>query len=485
MPSIPLLRVPRLREIEARYADADPPLMERAGAAAAAIARQMVPTGASVLIVAGPGNNGGDAFVVARRLLESGHSPQVLFVGDAARLPADALSALNAWRTAGGQLLDELPAQTPALVIDGLFGIGLSRPLEGALAALIERINTLDCPILALDVPSGIDATSGRVMGAAIRADRTLSFIAHPPGLLTLDGPDHCGELLLDDLGLGPIPADGRLIAVADFAAHLQARPRNSHKGSYGNAGIVGGASGMTGAALLAGRAALHLGAGRVLVGLLERLAVDPGQPELMLPAAESVIAEASALAVGPGLGQSPRALQLLRLCLDKPVPLLLDADALNLVATHPVMQRKIARRTAPTVLTPHPAEAARLLGVTTTTIQSDRVDSALQLALRYNADIVLKGCGSIVAGADGAWAINASGNPGLASGGSGDVLAGMVLALLAQGWPARAALEAGVHLHGAAADALAEQGDGPIGLTASELPASARRLINRWIAAA
>jgi hydroxyethylthiazole kinase-like uncharacterized protein yjeF len=443
----------------------------------------MLPPAGQPLVLAGPGNNGGDAFVVARLLRAAGRDPCVVFAGSAAQLPADARRARDAWLAAGGDTVESIPAQPFALVVDGLFGIGMTRPLAGRHAELVAQVNALGVPVLALDVPSGLDADSGRVMGCAVKATRTVTFIALKPGLLTADGPDHCGEIELQALDLGCDEEDGRLLTREDFGTQLAPRPRNSHKGSFGSAGIVGGAPGMAGAALLAGRAALKLGAGRVYVGMLERLAVDPAQPELMLRGADEVFALSTALAVGPGLGQSPRAMSLLRRAIDAPLPLVVDADGLNLVAAHPVLQKRLAARTAAAVLTPHPAEAARLLGETTEAIQADRVAAALELARRFDADVVLKGCGSVIAQADGRWLINTSGNAGLASAGSGDVLNGCILALLAQGWPARAALAAGVHLHGAAAELLAADGVGPIGLTASELIDAARRVLNRWVA--
>ena len=480
----PILRGSALRAVEARHADADPPLMERAGTALAAEIERMLPdANGPLLIVAGPGNNGGDALVAARLLREKGIVPTVVLAGDAERLPREARAALEAWLTIGGKTLRDIPERHWMLAVDGLFGIGLTRPVEGRAAELIERINRLGCPVLAVDVPSGLCADTGRVLGVAVGASRTLTFIAGKPGLYTLDGPDHCGDIGVDTLGLAIDDPEGCLIEPLLFRRHLQPRPRNSHKGSFGSAGIIGGAPGMAGAALLAGRAALGLGAGRVHVGMLEALAVDPMQPELMLRTPGDVLGLATALAIGPGLGSSDRALDLLRGSIDTPLPLVLDADALNLLAGHPVLFTKVSRREAPTALTPHPAEAARLLGTSTKAVQADRVASALELARRSRAPIALKGCGTLVAKPDGRWCINSSGNPGLASAGSGDVLTGMIVAWLAQAWPAEAALLAAVHLHGAAADDLVRTGYGPIGLTAGEIIGAARQRLNRWIA--
>lgn len=491
-----LLRAAELRTLELRHAGVQPPLMERAGRAAAATALKILGRHRPpVLVCAGPGNNGGDAFVLARVLCESGILVRVVFHGDAEKLPVDARHAFARWRTAQtrvrtgasvahpfGSFSADVPAGDYGLVVDGLFGIGLTQPVTGEYAALIERINRFAGPVLALDVPSGLDADTGRVMGCAVNATHTLSFIAAKPGLYTLDGPDHCGEIAIDALGL-PLPdTAGSLLSRADFHEFLAPRMRNSHKGSFGSLAVIGGAPGMAGAALLAGRAALKLGAGRVFVGLLEPLAVDPTQPELMLRAPGDALAHATASVIGPGLGQSDAALALIRRLASADLSVLFDADALNLVAAHPVLARHIARRAAPTLLTPHPAEAARLMAATIAEIQGDRIAAALELSRRFNAHVALKGCGTVLAHPDGRFRINTTGNPGLASAGTGDVLSGMAGALLAQGWPADAALACAVHLHGAAAETLAAAGNGPVGIAAGELVPAARRLLNRWI---
>ena len=482
----PILRSADLRRIEQAHGADKPPLMERAGAAAADLAMRLQHGLAGVpLIFAGPGNNGGDAFVTARLLKQRGLKPVVVFSGDADKLPAAAHATYAAWRKGGGAIHENVPRGEYGLVIDGLFGIGLTRAIDGRYAEWIRRINDYGGPVLALDCPSGLDGDTGATCGATVRASHTITFIAMKPGLLTLDGPDHCGETSVADLGLGDAVdavAGGRVVATALFANQLTPRPRNSHKGSYGSAGIIGGAPGMAGAALLAGRAALKLGAGRVYVGMLERIAVDPLQSELMLRAAEEVFSLSTALAIGPGLGQSTTAGDLLLRAIESPLPLLADADALNILAERPAIARRLTRRERPAILTPHPAEAARLLAITTEAVQVDRVANALELARRFNAHVVLKGCGSIIALADGRWFINTSGNPGLASAGTGDVLSGMMVALLAQGWSEDAAALCATHLHGVAADNLVNEGIGPIGLVAGELIASARRELNRWI---
>jgi hydroxyethylthiazole kinase-like uncharacterized protein yjeF len=483
----PIGRVGDVRAIERAAAGA--PLMERAGLAAAGVARDLlagcVPR---VLVLAGPGNNGGDALVVARWLKSWFFDVSVAFHGDARKLSADAAAAHQAWRDAGGAVGADWPEGGDwGLLVDGLFGIGLARPVEGRVAAWIARANASTVPILALDIPSGLNADTGAAYPPTIRAQATATFIALKPGLLTADGPDCCGVISVHALGLdATAAAPGRRVdwqAVAiDLPEPLRRTQRNMHKGSFGTLGIVGGNDGMVGAAVLAARAALYLGAGKTWVGLAanEPPAVDWTQPELMLRRARDVLdAGPTALVVGPGLGTDARARELLAHALPLPLPLVLDADALNLIATDAELARGVAARAHATAITPHPAEAARLLATTTAAVQDDRLSAALALAAKFDAAVVLKGAGSVLAFADGTWAINASGNPGLASGGTGDVLSGMLGALLAQGIALDAALVCAVCLHGAAADALVAVGVGPLGLTASELAPAARRLVN------
>ncbi len=344
-------------------------------------------------------------------------------------------------------------------------------------------------PGLALDMPSGLGSDTGRALGRVVRATQTISFIALKPGLLTLEGPDHCGAISVAELGL-----DVRaLVAPAGWVAEpatmnwvLKPRPREFHKGQAGSLAILGGTSGMVGAALLAGRAALKLGAGRVYVGLLDHAApgVDPVAPELMLRHPDDTLGEnLDAIVVGPGLGQSERAATLVGAAIASDMPCVLDADALNILADNADLRAACARRRADTLITPHPGEAARLLETSTDAVQADRLGAARALAERFAAHTVLKGNGSVLVARDGHWFVNTSGNPGMASAGMGDTLAGFLGALLAQRYAGEAALVLGVHLHGAAADALVLEGTGPVGLTAGELIDAARRLWNSWLA--
>ncbi len=489
-----LYRSPSLRRIEAAYASE--PLMQRAGAAAAAWAAELaIQRELPVLVLAGPGNNGGDAFEAARLLRERFFDTCVIFAGDPGKLPPDATAAHQRFVAAGGTTCSVIPADGQwSLIIDGLFGIGLARAPAGTYAELIETANCLAerdaCPLLALDCPSGLNADSGQAFAPCIRASHTLTFIAAKPGLLTAAGPDHCGEIRVACLDLAPeseVPCDGRQVSRPDFAPHLRPRRLDSHKGSYGSAGILGGAQSMVGAAFLAGRAALKLGAGRVYLGLLDPHppACDLLQPELMLRRPAALLqADLTALACGPGLGSSLEAIELLETAIAGELPLLLDADALNLVAREGNLQVALASRGNPAILTPHPAEAARLLDCGTADVQADRIAAAQEIAERYRCHVALKGCGTVIAAVDSRWWVNSTGNPGMATAGMGDVLSGLVVALLAQGWPAILALLAGVHLHGAAADRLVAAGVGPIGLTAGEVIDAARRTFNEWVAA-
>jgi len=465
MPS-PIYLSADIRRIEEAAAGSTPPLMQRAGAAAAELAAKLIGDKArDILVLAGPGNNGGDALIAAELLA------QRFFRVSVVKRPEELAESKN-W----------------GLVIDGLFGIGLTRPVAGDYAKLAEYANRQRCPVLALDVPSGIQSDTGRVLGAAVRATHTITFIALKPGLLTLDGPDHCGEISVANLDLDVkalVAPSAWVTEPGLFISILKKRPLNFHKGLAGSLGILGGAPGMTGAALLAGRAALKLGAGRVYAGLLEEhsIKVDMAAPELMLRHADDVLGvDLDAIVAGPGLGASERAATLVGAALASEIPCVLDADALNLIAEDDDLGDACARRTAETLLTPHPAEAARLLETSVAEVQADRLAAAQRLARSFNAHVVLKGNGSVVVARDGHWFINTSGNPGMASAGMGDVLAGILGALLAQRYTGETALVLGVHLHGAAADALVAAGAGPVGLTAGELIEPARRIWNGWL---
>jgi hydroxyethylthiazole kinase-like uncharacterized protein yjeF len=440
-----------------------------------------------VLVLAGPGNNGGDGLELAAHLARRGVAVEAVHLAGDREPSYEAGRALERARAAGVRFIDEIPAGRPwRLVVDALFGIGLARPLAGRARELAAWTAGADCPVLALDVPSGLDADTGAIVGPdgeAVTATHTITFLGNKPGLHTADGCDHAGVVHVEGLGTEGLHAESAQACIngsALFSACLAPRRRNSHKGSYGDVAVLGGAQGMAGAAVLAARAALYGGAGRVFAAMLDAgIGLDPLQPEIMFREAAGMAFKKRTVVAGPGMGDSGAALRLFGKVLDARGPLVVDADALNLTAAHAELQERLAAHGGQAVLTPHPLEAARLLGVTAPVVQADRLENARELAMRLNAMVVLKGAGSVIARPDGFVAVNTTGNPGLATGGSGDVLAGFTGALLAQGWPAWEAALGAVWMHGAAADRLVADGAGPIGLTAGELPRAIRAVFN------
>lgn len=470
-------------------------LMQRAAQAASHHALKLVSetrTGTAVLVLAGPGNNGGDALETAHLLAQSGMQVTVLLCADTARQSSESQQALARAKSSAVRF-DEPTAESVlkqenwGLVIDGLFGIGLTRPISAPLRGMVDAVNTLTCPVLALDVPSGLDTDTGSIVGedgVAVRASHTITFIGDKPGLHTCEGRDYAGEVLVASLDIDRrhfLPTSAHLNNLDAFAGFLRRRPHNSHKGSYGDVIVIGGAHGMGGAPILAARAAAKCGAGRVFAAFIdEPPPYDSLQPELMCRLARDIDFSSGTLVAGPGLGTSRVAHDLLATALHATSPLVLDADALNLVAAEPGLQQKLAQRRAPVVLTPHPLEAARLLQTSAKEVQANRLYAARQLARQFNTVVVLKGSGSVIAQSDGELMINTTGNPALATAGTGDVLAGICGALIAQSFPAWNAALAATWLHGQAADTLTSQGVGPIGLTASELIPSVRTILNQ-----
>jgi len=492
-----LYSVQQIREIEQAAHAALPQgtLMQRAGQVAAKTALALIPNprgDAKILVIAGPGNNGGDALETAARLAQAGTQVTVLLYADPDRQSLDSKQAYaraesSMVRFADTTFLPDVSSTRWTLVIDGLFGIGLTRPIAGMQHSLIEYINTLTCPVLALDVPSGLDADTGNIVGEhgiAVRASHTISFIADKPGLHTCYGRDFSGKVQVAKLDIENkyfMQAHAHLNGIKLFSGALQRRSHHSHKGSYGDVAIVGGAHGMGGAPILSARAAAKCGAGRVFAAFVDAAPVyDSAQPELMCRLAREFDLSSALLVVGPGLGTSRDAHDLLAQALNSAKPLVLDADALNLTAAEPGLKNKLIHRRAPTLMTPHPLEAARLLTITSTEVQQDRLKTARELAQHYNAIIILKGSGTVIARPDGNVVLNTTGNAALATAGTGDVLAGICGALLAQHWPAWEAALGAVWLHGHAADLLVEQGVGPIGLTAGELIPAVRSALNQ-----
>ena len=434
-------------------------LMQRAGESAARLAMAIAPHARVVWIACGPGNNGGDGFEAASWLQQRGFAPVVTFAGDETRLPQDARQSLDRARKAGVTLAASPPVQWN-LAIDALLGIGSTRTPGGAMASWLQQMDAALAPVLAIDLPSGLNADTGviaregRWQGGSV-ARYCLSLLTLKPGLFTAQGRDAAGQVWFDNLGCDS-PAEPP-VAQLSGAPPATRRQHASHKGSYGDVSVIGGATGMAGAALLAATAALHAGAGRVLIGMLDPRAasVDNAQPELMLRDAETLDLRTSTTVCGCGGGAAIAAL-LPRVLATSP-RLVLDADALNAIALDATLQaslRERAARGALTVLTPHPLEAARLLASDAATVQADRLTSARTLASRFEAVVVLKGSGSVIAGPDqAAPCINPTGNARLATAGTGDVLAGMIGAALTPGRSPFDAVREAVWRHGELAD--------------------------------
>ena len=459
-------------------------LMQRAGRAAWRHLAQSWPAARRISVVCGPGNNGGDGYVLAHLARKAGMEVKVLHLAE--HVPATPLAqrACTEYVAAGGAI-GLFPQELPLadVVVDALFGIGLSRAPDAFASALIDAINAQPAPVFALDVPSGVAAQFGSTPGKSIVAESTLQFIVRHAGLHTGQALEHTGALAIDDLQVPPeafaaaSPAASLLTADA-LPYWLFPRRRNTHKGESGRALCIGGEHGIGGAIVLCAEAALRSGAGLVEVAtraphvpvLLAR------RPEAMAHGIESgedlepLLSRAGAVGIGPGLGQGEWGQAMWRLALASGRPLVLDADALNLLAAAP-------RTLADAILTPHPGEAARLLGIDSAAVQADRFAAAAAMAARFAAVTVLKGAGSVIAAPGQLPCVVHAGNPGMAVGGMGDVLTGVIVALRAQGLAAFEAACAGALLHSLAGDAAAAQGER--GLLASDLLPQLRRLAN------
>jgi NAD(P)H-hydrate epimerase len=473
-------------------------LMENAGRAVAEAAWELLPeSGGRVLVLAGKGNNGGDGFVAARHLVAQGVEVGVLLFARAEELKGDAATNCRYAQRLGLTIIEQPDDDTLAgaleladVVVDGLLGTGVKGEVTGRLREVIELLADCPAPIVAVDLPSGLDADTGAILGAIVEAQITVSFGLAKPGLLQYPGKDCCGQLRVVDIGLPPglpdeLDIDTFVTEIGDCQVMLPARPGDAHKGDAGRVLVVAGSPGLTGAACLAGNAAARAGAGLVTVAC-----PAPLQPVLAakltevmtvaLPAAETGTltaaaleplrawqAKADALALGPGLSQAPGVGELVAgLLAEWDGPVVLDADGLNVLAGQTEV---LTRREAPTVVTPHPGELARLLRVSIEAIQADRLSAARDAAERLDCLVVLKGAATIIATPDGEAWLNPTGNPGMASGGMGDVLTGVIAALLAEGCDPLEAAVAGVYLHGLAGD-LAAADLGPRGLLAGDV---------------
>lgn len=475
----------QVRDLDARLIAAGTPgfeLMRRAAHAAWRALRRQWPDAGEITVLAGHGNNAGDGYLIAALALRAGWRVRVLAVGEASRLSGDAASAHGEARSVG-VAIDAWSerAELRGVLVDALLGTGLGGEVREPYASAIGAINASGLPVLAVDIPSGLSADTGQVLGCAVHADLTVTFIGLKLGLFTASGPDQCGELAFDGLDADPalISEDGvaRRLAPASLA-RLAARPKAAHKGQFGHALVIGGDTGMGGAALLAAESALRCGAG--LVSLATRTAHVPAalarRPELMVRGVSSsaellrLAERADVLVVGPGIGREAWGRVLVSAAASLACRQVWDADALNLLS-----EGLVARPSADWLITPHPAEAARLLGITTAEVQADRPNAARALAQRYQAVVVLKGVGSLVASPDGRLALCSHGHPAMAGAGLGDVLSGILGALLAQGLPAFDAACLAVWLHARAGESLGAQGRG---LAAADLIPAVRQLL-------
>jgi len=461
-------------------------LMSRAGTRVFETLVTRFPKARSVVVVCGPGNNGGDGYVVAERARNAGLEVMLFAIGT--KPPTGDAATMRARCESAGVSIQSFDAKRLGagdVVVDALLGTGLQRDVAGEWRAAIEAINACDRPVVAVDIPSGLNADTGAVMGAAVRADVTVTFIGLKAGLFLADGRDHAGEILFDDLSVPPQVYDGsevlaRRLVGPEMHGLLAPRRRNAHKGDFGHVLVIGGGVGMPGAARLCGEAALRTGAGLVTVATHPQHAavLNAARPELLCYGVRnssdlSLLAQrASVIALGPGLSVTPWSRAIWRAALKTRLPMIVDADALNLLAA------KSARK-SDWVLTPHPGEAARMLKTTTAAVQRDRVAAIKNIVKRYGGVCVLKGAGTLVASSDAVWLCD-RGNPGMASAGMGDVLTGVIAALRAQGLSATDAARLGVWLHATAGDAAAASSE--VGLIASDLYPHLRGGLNRIV---
>lgn len=463
-------------------------LMARAGEAAFRLLRARFPRARRIAILCGSGNNGGDGYVVARLARQTGLAVSLFTVGDQARGSAEASAARSAAMAAGvvpTQFSDNALAHTD-VIVDALLGIGVDRPVTGVWRTAVDAMNASGKPVLAIDIPSGLNADTGAAMGAVVRANVTSSFIGLKAGLFTAAGREQAGEILFDDLGV-PASIYSHVAPIAhrltqDGLRSLVARrARDAHKGSFGHVLVVGGGPGMPGAARLCGEAAYRSGAGLATLATHSAHAavVNTRRPELLAYGVRSakdlkpLLARANAVALGPGLSQTSWARAVFQGAIKSKLPLVVDADALNLLARKPFKRRDW-------ILTPHPGEAARLLKTTTVKVQQDRYAAVTALVKRYGGVCVLKGSGTLVSDGEAIWLCD-RGNPGMASAGSGDVLTGVIVSLLAQGLGRLDAARLGVWLHATAGDSAAHEA-GETGLLASDLLAHVRADLNRLL---
>ena len=462
-------------------------LMERAAAAALAHLRRRWPRARRIAVLCGHGNNGGDGFLLAELAAAAGLAVTLEMIGSRARLRGDARKAARRCEAAGIEAAaDEPDLSHFDVVVDAMLGTGLDREVGDPFAGAIERVNRCGRPVLSLDLPSGLHTDTGVRLGAGVHASSTITFIGLKQGMFTGEGPGVAGEVAFDSLQVPEaayacgVPS-ARRARLEHFHDALRPRPRHAHKGHYGHVLVIGGDEGMPGAVRLAAEAALRSGAGRVTVATRSAHAasIAASRPELMSSGVESeaalarLLERASVIAIGPGLGTAAWGRSMLDAALGAGRPMVLDADALNLIA-----QRRVELDLYGTVLTPHPGEAARLLGVEVAQVEADRFAAAEWIRSRSGAVVVLKGAGTLVEDGSDLVSVCHGGNPGMASAGMGDVLCGVIAALVAQGFSPSLAARAGVCAHAEAADRAAREG-GERGMLACDVLAMLRRVLN------
>ena len=482
--SLTILTADELQNLEMRAANqlgADT-LMKRAGAAAAElIMKRLEDAGGEqrrVTLLVGPGNNGGDALACACELREKGAVVNVVLPGGRRPTSALALAQLERWTQAGGTTYDDpyMPEKADC-VVDGLFGTGLAKPLTGDYLDAVLWFNERQALKVSLDIPSGLNPVTGHWTGSypGCSADVTITFLCVKSGLYMCEGADAAGEIVLNELDVSVPLSPLSVIGTDEFPRVLRPRVKNSHKGDYGSVAVIGGTDGMIGASILAARAALISGAGRVTLECRAEHAphVDMVYPEIMFATKPVNLEDFDAIVLGCGLGTSAEAKARVIEALNCQKPLILDADALNIIAADIKLQDMVLARRAPTVLTPHPGEAARLLRRDTAGVTADRVAACRELAVQTGAIVVLKGAGTVISMRSSRTWINPTGSPMLATGGSGDVLAGMIGAMFAQGYDMVESVLAAVYFHGLSAEGL------EAGFTAGEIAPNAMALVH------
>lgn len=460
-------------------------LMTRAGEAALGALRSCWPSALRIAVVCGPGNNGGDGYVLARLAREQRLEVVAIRLHEPARLQGDARRAHDDFLAAGGTVSawHAHCLRGADVVVDAIFGVGLSRAVAGAAAEAIAAINHSDAHVLALDIPSGVHADTGEILGDAVRAERTVTFIGLKLGFYLGEGPNCVGIVMFDALDLPPqalthVEPSAMRIDEAAIAELLPPRLRTTHKGQQGSVLVIGGNLGMPGAVRMTGEAALRAGAGLVTVATRQEnvAAIVGARPELMCRGVTTadeltaLVSRADVIALGPGLGHDEWAQTMFKTALANDRRAVVDADALNLLAESPCTNSHW-------ILTPHPGEAARLLGKTAAEVQRDRLGAAREIAARYGGTVVLKGAGTLVVSDAGLPAICDRGNPGMASAGMGDVLTGVIAGIVAQSADLTAAARVGVLVHALAGDMAARRGER--GLLATDLFAHLPTCVN------